>query len=64
MVLIFFSMNLCRARLAASSAGNGQGTHIGEGGCKFSFSPHTAHNSFIMDIALAQEIERAIAGPR
>jgi hypothetical protein len=53
-----------RARLATSMAGNGQGTYIGEGGCKFSFSPHTAHNSYVMDIALAQEIERAVAGPR
>ena len=52
-----------KARLAATCAGNGQGTHIGEDGCKFSFSPHTAHNSYVMDIALAQEIERAIAGP-
>ena len=52
-----------RARLAATCAGNGQGTHIGEGGCKFSFSPHTAHNSYVLDIALAQEIERAISEP-
>lgn len=51
------------AQVGTTCAGNSNGTYIGEGGCKFSFSPHTAHNSFIMDIALAQELERAIAGP-
>lgn len=48
--------------LAPSNAGNGTGVHLGHGGCKFSFSPHTAHNSYVLDIALAEEIERAVAG--
>lgn len=48
--------------LAPSNAGNGTGIHLGQGGCKFSFSPHTAHNSYVLDIALAEEIERAVAG--
>eukprot|EP01035_Chromulina_nebulosa_P023550 gene23550-30538_t len=48
--------------LATTNAGNGSGTYLGLGGCKFSFSPHTAHNSYILDIALAEEIERAVAG--
>lgn len=48
--------------LAASSAGNGEGTFFGEGGCKWSFAPHTAHNSYVLDISLAEEIERAVAG--
>jgi hypothetical protein len=50
------------AVLGTSNAGNGTGVHLGQGGCKFSFAPHTAHNSFIMDISLAEEIERAVAG--
>ena len=48
--------------LAPTNAGNGSGTFLGQGGCKFSFCPHTAHNSYILDIALAEEIERAVAG--
>lgn len=48
--------------LATSNAGNGIGTTLGLGGCKFSFCPHTAHNSFILDVALAEEVERAVAG--
>jgi hypothetical protein len=50
------------ALLASDNAGNGEGTFIGEGGCKFSFSPHIAHNSFALDIGLSQEIETMIAG--
>jgi hypothetical protein len=34
-----------------------KGVHLGAGGCKFSFSPHTAHNSYVLDIALAEEVE-------
>lgn len=48
--------------LAKSKAGNGTGVNLGQGGCKWSFCPHTAHNSYILDIALAEEIERAVAG--
>jgi hypothetical protein len=48
--------------LAPSNAGNGLGIHPGQGGCKFSFAPHTAHNSYVLDIALAEEVERAVAG--
>lgn len=49
-------------RLASTQAGNGDGTHFGKGGCKWSFAAHTAHNSYVLDISLADEIERAIAG--
>jgi serine/threonine protein kinase len=48
--------------LASSNAGNGNGTVLGKGGCKWSFAPHTAHNSYVLDIALTEEIERAVAG--
>lgn len=48
--------------LASTNAGNGSGTYLGQGGCKWSFCPHTAHNSYILNIALAEEIERAVAG--
>ena len=48
--------------LAAMNAGNGGGLYLGAGGCKWSICPHTAHNSYIMDIGLAEEIERAVAG--
>ncbi len=51
------------AVLAQTNAGNGTGLTLGHGGCKFSFAPHTAHNSYVMDIGLAEEIERAVAGP-
>ena len=34
----------------------------GHGGCKWSFCPHTSHNSYVLDVALAEEIERAVAG--
>ena len=36
--------------LAASNAGNGSGIFFGQGGCKWTFCPHTAHNSYILDI--------------
>ena len=49
-------------RLASSNAGNGSGSHFGKGGCKWSFAPHTAHNSYVLDVSLADEIERAVAG--
>jgi hypothetical protein len=49
--------------LNQSNAGNGYGViSLGHGGCKWSFAPHTAHNSYAMDIALSEEIERAVAG--
>lgn len=48
--------------LAPSNGGNGRGVYYGQGGCKFSFAPHTAHNSYVLDIALAEEVERAVAG--
>ena len=47
--------------LAPSNAGNGGSTFFGVGGSKFSFAPHTAHNSYILDISLAQEIEKSVA---
>lgn len=50
------------SELAPTNAGNGSRLHLGQGGCKLSFCSHTAHNSYILDIALAEEIERAIAG--
>lgn len=50
------------SELAPTNAGNGLGLYLGQGGCKFNFCPHTAHNSYILDIALAEEIERAVAG--
>jgi hypothetical protein len=48
--------------LAQTNAGNGSATHPGHGGCKWSFSPHTAHNSYVLDIGLAEQLERAVAG--
>jgi hypothetical protein len=49
--------------LARNNAGNGLGAVVfGHGGCKWSFAPHTAHNSYVLDIGLAEEIERAVAG--
>jgi hypothetical protein len=49
--------------LAETNAGNGgAGLTLGHGGCRWSFAPHTAHNSYVMDIGLAEEIERAVAG--
>lgn len=48
--------------LDQANAGNGSGVRFGHGGCKFSFAPHTAHNSYVLDIGLAEEIERAVAG--
>ena len=48
--------------LAQANAGNGSGVTLGHGGCKWSFAPHTAHNSYVLDIGLAEEIERAVAG--
>lgn len=50
------------AVLDQANAGNGSGVTLGHGGCKFSFAPHTAHNSYVLDIGLAEEIERAVAG--
>lgn len=48
--------------LAQVNAGNGSANALGHGGCKWSFAPHTAHNSYVLDIGLAEEIERAVAG--
>ena len=49
--------------LSATAAGNGSLPPIlGQGGCKWSFCPHTAHNSYILDIGLAEEIETSVAG--
>ena len=48
--------------LSQSNAGNGADIHLGQGGCKFSFAPHTAHNSFVLDVSLAEELERVVAG--
>jgi len=48
--------------LGTSKAGNSNGFFPGQGGCKFSFPPHTVHNSLVIDIGLAEEIERAVAG--
>ena len=62
MYYIFAEDDLDSAVLGATNAGNGEGVHLGQGGCKFSFAPHTAHNSFVLDIALAEEVERAVAG--
>jgi hypothetical protein len=59
---IFTEDSADSALLAKSNAGNGHGIHYGQGGCKWSFAPHTAHNSYVLDIALAEEIERAVAG--
>lgn len=50
------------ALLAATNGGNGNGLYLGQGGCKWSICPHTAHNSYILDIGLSEEIERAVAG--
>lgn len=50
------------AVLGKCNAGNGDSIHYGKGGCKWSFAPHTAHNSYVLDIALAEEVERAVAG--
>lgn len=36
------------SRLGSSNAGNSNGTMSGQGGCKWSFSPHTAHNSYVL----------------
>ena len=46
------------SELAPTNAGNGQGLFLGHGGCKFSFCPHTAHNSYILDIALADGLQQ------
>jgi hypothetical protein len=51
-----------QAMLDQTNAGNGGRMSLGHGGCKWSFAPHTVHNSYIMDIGLAEEIERAVAG--
>jgi hypothetical protein len=32
------------------------------GGCKWSIAPHTAYNSYILTIAMSEELERAVAG--
>ncbi|KAJ1439754.1 hypothetical protein B484DRAFT_167621 [Ochromonadaceae sp. CCMP2298] len=50
------------ACLGNCNAGNNTGNTTGQGGCKWSFAPHTAHNSYILDVGLAEEIERAVAG--
>jgi len=50
--------------LSATNAGNGTNTQVlGQGGNRWSFCPHTVHNSYILDIGLSEEIERAVAGP-
>ena len=50
------------ALLAATNAGNGTGlARLGQQGNHWSFCPHTVHNSYIMDIGLAEEIERCVA---
>eukprot|EP00606_Chrysophyceae_sp_TOSAG23-5_P000695 GSChrysophyteH2.ASY1.ANO1.392.1 assembled CDS len=51
------------ALLAATNAGNGTGVPIyGQGGNSWAFCPHTVNNSYIIDIGLAEEIERSVAG--
>lgn len=51
------------AILASTDAGNGNTSgFLGLGGCKWSIAPHTAHNSYILDISLAEELERAVSG--
>jgi len=47
--------------VAQNGAGNGDVTHTGKLGCKFSFASHTCHNSLILDLSLAEEIETAVA---
>ena len=59
---VFLEDDETNAFLASSNAGNGNGSVFGKGGCKWSFAPHTAHNSYVLDIALTEEIERAVAG--
>ena len=39
-----------------------EGYHMGQGGNIWGICPHTAHNSYILDIALAEELERVCAG--
>ena len=34
--------------LGDNNAGNSNGTATGQGGCKWSFAPHTAHNSYVL----------------
>jgi hypothetical protein len=59
---IFVEDDADSAVLGKNNAGNGDSIYYGKGGCKWSFAPHTAHNSYVLDIALAEEIERAVAG--
>jgi hypothetical protein len=40
--------DLDSAVLGSSNAGISSGPPTGQGGCKWSFAPHTAHNSYIM----------------
>lgn len=59
----YFEDDQPSSALNKTNAGHSPGSiSLGHGGCKFSFSPHTVHNSFIIDIALAEEVERAVAG--
>lgn len=59
----YFEDDQVSASLNKTNAGHSPGSiSLGHGGCKFSFAPHTVHNSFIIDIALAEEVERAVAG--
>jgi serine/threonine protein kinase len=59
----YFEDDQLSASLNKTNAGHSPGSIcLGHGGCKFSFAPHTVHNSFILDIALAEEVERAVAG--
>ena len=37
------------------------GPVLGQGGNKWSFCPHTVHNSYIIDVGLAEEVERVCA---
>ena len=55
------SINRSSASLSTTNAGNGNMIHYGKLGCKFSFAPHTAHNSLILDLSLAEDIEAAVA---
>jgi len=50
-----------QAAISTTAAGNGTGIHVGKLGCKFSFAPHTSHNSPILDLSLAEEIEKGVA---
>lgn len=44
----FTEDDMPHACLSSSNAGNGEGTFLGQGGCKWSICPHTAHNSYVL----------------